>query len=125
MQRNASSLRLSEDYSLHGNQSSFKCEECGEKFQKPILATISSGGDVQKYYACPRCIAKIAGIEEQKKEEKKQSPFAVRPPSEKAVEKSEKGVVCKQSLGYLKKRPKNMPIPDECLTCEKMIECLV
>jgi hypothetical protein len=40
------------------------------------------------------------------------------------VAKHEDNVKCKHFLGYLKKRPKDMSFPDECLTCNKMIECL-
>ena len=32
---------------------------------------------------------------------------------------------CLHEFGYLKNRPKNKPIPDECLTCPKMIQCLM
>ena len=30
---------------------------------------------------------------------------------------------CKHELGYLKTLPKNTPIPNECLSCPKIIEC--
>lgn len=30
---------------------------------------------------------------------------------------------CKHELGYLKTLPKNTPIPNECLSCRKIIEC--
>jgi hypothetical protein len=30
---------------------------------------------------------------------------------------------CKHSLGYLKTLPKNTPIPEECLSCAKIVEC--
>lgn len=30
---------------------------------------------------------------------------------------------CKHGLGYLKALPKNTPIPEECLTCDRIIEC--
>ena len=32
-------------------------------------------------------------------------------------------VNCKHELGYLKNLPKNTPIPKECLSCRKIIEC--
>jgi hypothetical protein len=32
---------------------------------------------------------------------------------------------CNHFFGYLKTRPKDVSIPDECLTCNKMIDCLV
>jgi hypothetical protein len=31
---------------------------------------------------------------------------------------------CTHEFGYLKKRPKGTSIPDECLVCRKMIQCL-
>lgn len=31
---------------------------------------------------------------------------------------------CPHDFGYLKKRDKNTPIPDECLSCPRMMECL-
>ena len=31
---------------------------------------------------------------------------------------------CPHFFGYLKKIPKNTPMPDECLTCLKMVECI-
>jgi hypothetical protein len=34
-------------------------------------------------------------------------------------------VACGHFPGYLGKRSKDMPIPEECLTCSKMIECMV
>ena len=107
---------------LEENYLSFSCDECGKKFKQPILATVSANGDVQKYYACPYCLAKIDEAKTLKKEEPmKASTKAYR----KAEAKPEINVKCQHYFGYLKKRPKNTPIPDECLTCDKMIECLV
>ena len=31
---------------------------------------------------------------------------------------------CPHHFGYLKEHPKNIPIPNECLTCTKIMECL-
>jgi hypothetical protein len=39
-------------------------------------------------------------------------------------EKAEAVAGCAHSLGYLKRRPKNTPIPEECLICNKMIDCM-
>ncbi|MGQ9545081.1 MAG: hypothetical protein ACUVQX_04775, partial [Candidatus Bathycorpusculaceae bacterium] len=54
-------------------------------------------------------------------EEKAESPIVVG--KTKKIEEY-KAASCKHFLGYLRKRPKDSPIPDECLVCEKMIECL-
>jgi hypothetical protein len=32
---------------------------------------------------------------------------------------------CEHFIGYLETRPQNAPIPDECLTCDAVINCTV
>ncbi|MEM3823885.1 MAG: hypothetical protein QXH87_03030 [Candidatus Bathyarchaeia archaeon] len=97
------------------------CGECGEVFEKPVLATISSGGSSRTYYACPRCLTKVKESRSSKAEDESgKAFFAV----QKAKDREEAEGKCPHFLGFLKKRPRNMPIPDECLTCSKMIECL-
>ena len=95
----------------------FECDKCKVIFGKPILATVSSNGHVQSYYACPRCLSKIHM-------KTKKTNVVVAKKTEKINAKSEKIAGCKHFFGFLKKRPKNSPIPDECLTCSRMIECL-
>ena len=105
-----------EDRSFEGNSMDFVCNGCGGEFGNPVLATISSSGRVQKYFACPRCMTRInnerKNIAIPKEEVKKPSA------------KFENNVECEHFLGYLKTRSKDAQIPDDCLTCGKMIECL-
>ena len=105
-----------EGHSFEGNSMDFVCNGCGGEFEKPVLATISSSGRVQKYYACPRCMTRI-------KEERKNVTIS-KEDIKKPSAKFENSVECKHFLGYLKTRSKDAPIPDDCLTCGKMIECL-
>ncbi|MGB9959081.1 MAG: hypothetical protein ACPLKQ_00970 [Candidatus Bathyarchaeales archaeon] len=110
-----------ERYFLREKRGDLICTECGESFLKPILASVSSGDVLETYYACPRCLAKVKEIEPPEHEEKEktmQEPKSIESHAAKSVE-------CKHYLGYLKKRPKNTPISDECLTCDRMIECLL
>ncbi len=110
-------------YSFGGSKACSKCEACGEEFEKPVLATVSSGYVVKEYYACPRCLSKVGEVESREsKEEKKDQSLGKEVKIE--LDASEEGETCSHELGYLKKRPKNTPIPEECLTCNKMIECL-
>lgn len=52
----------------------------------------------------------------------------VKPEKEKHAEpeepKREAPSGCPHYLGYLGKRPKNAPIPEECLTCKDMVKCM-
>ena len=110
-----------ERYFLREKQGDLVCAECGENFLKPILASVSSGDVLKTYYACPRCLAKVKEIGPSKHEEKEKDA-----PETKSIERpAPKSAECKHFLGYLKKRPKNTPISDECLTCDRMIECLL
>jgi hypothetical protein len=100
------------------------CDGCGENFERPILATIVSNGSSRTYYACPRCLTKVGDLKPQKDDRSRGEEKASTITVHKAKESESKDAGCEHFLGYLKKRPKNTPIPDECLTCSKMIECL-
>jgi hypothetical protein len=42
-----------------------------------------------------------------------------------ATEKEDMTVACPHHLGYLKKRSKDESVPDSCLTCPKILQCMV
>jgi len=101
---------------------SITCDRCGEKFETPILATVSFNGHSKKYYGCPRCLTDV------KKEDRKHNSIKENLVADRKVKKSaanHETVTCKYEFGYLKSRPKDQPIPDECLTCNRMVECLL
>jgi hypothetical protein len=122
MSENITSARYGEY--LFSRREGLICDGCGENFEKPILATIVSGVTSRTYYACPRCLTKVGDVKpaknERSMEEEKTSTIVVR----KSRESDSDEVECEHFFGYLRKRPKNTPIPDECLTCNRMIECL-
>jgi len=124
MEKSTISLKIN-NLNHRENAFSFKCEECNGTFPKPILATVSSHGSVQTYQACPRCLSKVSNIQSYNKEKNVESSILAKNVKKTIEAKHEKSITCKHFLGYLKKRSKGMPIPDECLTCDKMIECLV
>jgi hypothetical protein len=123
MQRNPVALRRNdEERSLTEGASLCLCNECGKPFQKPLLATVMSQGSSQRYYSCPRCLTKVGEIEAKEKEESKET--APTRDLKKGGARLENDVKCQHFMGYLKRRPKDTPIPDECLTCSGMVECL-
>lgn len=124
MEKSVNVFRLNmEDHPLKENTVLFKCGECGKEFQKPLLATVSSSVNVQKYFACPRCFTKVKDAEDQEKKETSINAAEAKISREVSA-KVEENVKCNHYWGYLKKRPKNTPFPEECLTCNRMIECL-
>jgi len=126
MEKTLGSLKMEDEhYFFRESQTSFRCTGCNGTFQKPILATVSSRGCVKTYYACPRCLSKVDDVKQHKDEEDKETSISIEKVKKVTVAKHEDNVKCKHFFGYLKKRSKDVSIPDDCLTCDKMIECLM
>jgi len=85
---------------------------------------VSSGLLVEEYYACPKCLSKVGSVERQKSVEVDEADEEEEPLKMEVKDTLEENVACMHNLGYLKRRPKNTPIPEECLTCPKMIDCM-
>jgi hypothetical protein len=92
------------------------------------MAMMFQKSETEEYYACPKCLSKVADLQvipESKKAETLEDSSSKNEktsiPIESKIEKPDK---CAHQLGYLKNRGKNEPIPEECLTCGKMIECI-
>jgi len=124
MEKSLKELRLEyENNSIAKNQNLLRCNQCNGTYQEPILATVSSRGSVQTYNACPRCLSKVSEVKHQRSEEGEQASISMGAVKKVAM-KSEENVKCSHFLGYLKKHSKSTPFPDECLVCDKMIECM-
>jgi DNA-directed RNA polymerase subunit RPC12/RpoP len=126
MEKSRSSLKFEIDSHLPSEtHESSRCNTCGEEFEEPLFAVVSSGYLLEEYYACPRCLSKVGVVERNKTVEVDETEEEKKKFQEIEVEdKMEEAATCAHYLGYLKQRPKNTPIPEECLTCAKMIECM-
>jgi DNA-directed RNA polymerase subunit RPC12/RpoP len=83
--------------------------KCGKAFSRPIELTIRTQNALKTYYACPHCFSRVAVLNKRENAQ------------EKAVTDTSN---CAYFVGYLKTRPKDSPIPDECLTCNKILKCI-
>jgi len=107
--------------------------KCRKKIEKPILLSDLSTPSAEKYYACPHCFVKLDLIstrpQKEKEEKKKEEPPVKSLEEEELLVKpseEEKGPSrCAGYLGYLSSRPENAPIPKECLTCPKVLDCVM
>jgi len=101
------------------------CECCGREFGLPVRLTVSSGGPEMTYFACPFCFSRV-------KEAEVEAPVKTLEYKERdrVRERREAGAVkldtwgCAHHLGYLKGRVKHSDIPDECLICPKIFQCM-
>jgi len=95
--------------------------ECHRKIEEPILLSDLSTAPAQQYYACPHCFIKLDVISTQPQNEEKEEEPPVKP-----LEREEKGPSrCAGYFGYLASRQENAPIPKECLTCPKVLDCVM
>jgi len=97
------------------------CGRCGRVVSVPVRLTDFSRRPVEEtYYACPFCFSRL-DVEDvtehlehshtHKKTVGKKFPVAVSD--------------CSHEFGYLRSRPKDSAIPDECLTCPRILQCMV
>jgi hypothetical protein len=59
--------------------------------------------------------------QKEEEEKKKKEEPSVEPAEKKEKDPSE----CSHHFGYLANRPKDAPIPQECLTCPKIVDCML
>lgn len=113
--------RFSEAGTHEITNSAPKCSWCGKTYQKSILARILNSGNVETYQACPHCMTKLDDISTPKALEKKREPSSKMAKQEIPAESDGE---CVHYFGYLNKRPKGTSVPDPCLTCIKIVDCL-
>jgi len=127
--------------------------KCHREIEEPILLNNLSTTPAEQYYACPHCFIKLdenaendediaqestvdsslhpslekvldvisAQPQKEKEGKKKKEEPLVEPP-----EKKEKGPSeCSHNFGYLASRARDAPIPQECLTCPKIVDCML
>ena len=106
------------------------CDACGRMSDNPIRLTNLSADSMQIYNACPFCFSKLDEkiIFDKEPDDLKvptsNTSSAILRKNQENKDHSEE-LECPHYLGYLKKRPKNTSIPEACLTCEKMIQCVL
>jgi DNA-directed RNA polymerase subunit RPC12/RpoP len=113
----------------YGKASNNTCQSCGQEFERPLFTVVSSNYiEEEGYYACPKCLSKIEcqpSTDADYEEETESSNQSELTP-ENIVENESPSVPasCPHYVGYLKKRAKDTPVPEECFTCSEMINCM-
>ncbi len=78
----------------------------------------------EPYFACPYCLTKISDVEQEKEKPKPvQTKKTKEEGSGKIKSAGEAG--CKYHLGYLSERGHKEQIPDDCLVCKSIVECML
>jgi hypothetical protein len=68
-------------------------------------------------------MTKIHDIKVSENEEEEEPTTSALEPT-KSIQEPDIDTKCQHFFGYLNKRPKENPFPEECLTCARMVDCL-
>jgi hypothetical protein len=107
---------------------------CGKVFTNPLKAVNLNVETPKSYDACPYCLTEMvleepsSNIEEKPtiEEKKSQSKKAkLRAPEEKVPESPEKEQKCPHHFGYLGERSPKEGIPDDCIVCKDIVQCML
>lgn len=95
-----------------------------EKEATPTIKSVNSV--LEKVKAGPRFLKKVKALipgsnGSQKEKRRKTEELQAEP----AAKKESGSSGCPQSFGYLANRPPETPIPQECLLCPKMVDCML
>jgi len=102
------------------------CECCGKEFGLPVKLTVLSEEPEETYFACPFCFSRVEEAKAEAVVEPLLGKKVQREPRRKKAEAVITGAEgCGHRLGYLKGRAKNADIPDECLVCPKILQCMI
>lgn len=114
-------------------------ERCGKSFASPLrLTDLSHKPRSETYNACPYCFSRMDECDHDvtselrliKKseydEEADESPRkSVKSAVQKELSKETAEVQCPHQMGYLRTRSKDQAVPDTCLTCPKILQCMI
>jgi hypothetical protein len=115
----------------------FTCSNpsCGKVFVNPVKAKNLALKGTKPYDACPYCLTEIVidekesmGIRSEQKPELKETEIEeLRAPitDEKSAQAHPKTQNCVHQFGYLSKRSSKEKIPEECMMCENIVQCML
>lgn len=120
----STSMETSDEMALTNKHEPIICPnpKCHRRIEEPILLNNLSRAQTEQYYACPHCFIKLdlISVQPQEQTEKKEEPL-FKPPEEEEETPSR----CAGYLGYLASLRENHPIPQECLNCPKVLDCVM
>ena len=107
---------------------------CRKTFINPIKAKNLCSKSAEAYEACPFCLTEIVvdkpspmteNNEDSNVKENKEEQLTTYPKEKPLTEPSSKANVCAHHLGYLSQRSAKANIPEECIVCENIVQCML
>lgn len=98
---------------------------CRRTFIRP-LKTIIIGVSTKPFEACPYCLTQVEGVAEVPSSNPiEDGPKPPKEPIEKQTKATSGPANCSRHIGYLSERGSKEPIPDDCLTCMEIVQCML
>jgi hypothetical protein len=111
------------------------CENplCKKTFTAPLKTLNLQQNPSETYDACPYCLTKIEIIDEPLRTDEKIEEIQIEETQAKINQvktkeknnKNDKPTSCHYHPGYLSERSSKEQIPDECLVCKDIVECML
>ena len=107
---------------------------CGKTFINPIKARNMCSKNAEVYEACPFCLTEIVldkpspmteDDEDSDIEESREEQLVTYHQEKPLSEPSTKASVCPHHLGYLSQRASKANIPEGCMVCENIVQCML
>ncbi|MGB9959007.1 MAG: hypothetical protein ACPLKQ_00585 [Candidatus Bathyarchaeales archaeon] len=110
---------------------SYKCTNpsCQKTFTNPIKVENLSLNNSTVYEACPYCLTEIT-VEKSFSVSEKQKPVDKRDSevfseADKKIQPAAETDECKHYFGYLSERTRKEGLPEECMLCGKIVQCML
>jgi hypothetical protein len=110
-----------------GISTPFTCPNplCEKVFINPLKALNLQQQTGEPYSACPYCLTEIVINQIVPNNEPEEKVDKSIPYKEKPMLNKEKPADCRYKFGYLSEREKKDQIPDECICCKDILECML
>jgi hypothetical protein len=113
----------------NGGKKVFTCQNpsCKKSFTAPLKTVNLQQTPTEPYNACPYCLTKIKinEIPAEIQVEKAQQPKGNHFETKEKLKNKDKSATCNYHPGYLSERNSKEQIPDECLVCKDIVECML
>jgi len=99
--------------------------ECRKKFDQLIMLVDHTKVPRETYYACPHCKSRIDVVFDRESLRFRNKSGSIRKFRNKSGSmRRENRSSCPHYFGYLKLFTRGAQIPEECLTCKRLTECM-
>ena len=118
-----------------GEKKTLTCQNpsCKKTFAAPLKTLNLQQTPPIPYFSCPNCLTKVEPIDEALKIEekieevplKKELPKTIQAEPKEKPKSDERATSCHYHPGYLSERTGKEAIPDDCLICKDILDCML